>query len=92
VAGFQFIVKDFLFHRNLWYQYEIKIILIGWWLSWHVLWLIEYNYTKVLDELLHVQQHQFNNNNESHESSSDDESNTSENDNFRDDINDIMTI
>ena len=46
-----------------------------------------------LDELLHVQQHQLNNNdNDSHESSRDDESNTSKNDNFSDDINDIMTI
>jgi len=89
---FNSLLKTFFFHCNLWYQYEIKIILFGWWLSWHVLWLIGYNYTKVLDELLHVQQHQFNNNNDSYESRSDDESNSSENDIFRDDINDIMTI
>jgi len=69
-----------------------KIILIAQWLSRRVLWLMGYNYNMVLDELLHVPQHQYNNDDAHSESSSDDESTASGNDDFSDDIDDVMTI
>jgi len=69
-----------------------KIIPIARWLSRCVLWLMGYDYNMVLDELLHVPQQQYNDDDAHSESSSDDESTASGNDDFSDDIDDVMTI
>jgi len=90
--SFNSLLKTFFFAVTHGTNMKSKIIPIAQWLSWHVLWLIGYDYTMLLDELLHVQQDQYNNENDSNESSSDDESHSSENDDFSDDIDDILTI
>jgi len=97
--AFNSLLKTFFFRRtgrggagNRGTSMKSKIIPIARWLSWRVLWLMGYDYNMVLDELLHVPQHQYNNDDAHSESSSDDESTASGNDDFSDDIDDVMTI